>query len=41
MDGMMSAGPEGRPPRPSERVDEVCDRYEAAWRAGSAPQIED
>jgi WD40 repeat protein len=27
--------------RPSERVDELCDRFEAAWRAGHAPRIED
>ena len=27
--------------RPSERVDELCDRFEAACRAGAAPRIED
>ena len=41
MDGSTSPGPGGRPPRPSERVDEACDRFEAAWRAGRAPRIED
>jgi hypothetical protein len=41
MDGLMWPGPGGRPPRPSERVDELCDRFEAAWRAGPAPRIED
>jgi hypothetical protein len=30
-----------RPPRPSERVDEACDRFEAAWSAGPPPRIED
>src|SRR5438270_5728073 len=32
--------PGDRPPRPSERVDEACDQFEAAWRAGRAPRIE-
>ncbi len=41
MDGLTSPGPGGRPPRPSERVDEACDRFEAAWRVGPAPRIED
>ncbi len=41
MDGSISPDPGGRPPRPSERVDEMCDRFEAAWRAGRAPRIED
>jgi tetratricopeptide (TPR) repeat protein/tRNA A-37 threonylcarbamoyl transferase component Bud32 len=33
--------PGGRPARPSQRVDAACDRFEAAWRAGAAPRIED
>jgi eukaryotic-like serine/threonine-protein kinase len=33
--------PGGRRARPSERVDAVCDRFEAASRAGGAPRIED
>ena len=41
MEGSMSPGVGGRPPRLSERVDEACDRFEAASRAGRAPQIED
>jgi hypothetical protein len=41
MDGLMSPGLAGRPPRPSERVGEACDRFKAAWRAGRAPRIED
>src|SRR5690349_3674388 len=24
-----------------ERIDEICDRFEAAWRAGERPGIED
>ena len=31
----------GRPARASERVDAACDRFEAAWRAGAGPRIED
>src|SRR5262245_65398530 len=27
--------------RRSERVDAACDRFEAAWRGGGAPRIED
>jgi WD40 repeat protein/tetratricopeptide (TPR) repeat protein/tRNA A-37 threonylcarbamoyl transferase component Bud32 len=41
MDGSMPTMPGDRPLRPSERIDEVCDRFEAAWRAGQAPRIED
>jgi serine/threonine protein kinase len=41
MDDSRSPGARGRPTRLSERVDEACDRFEAAWRAGSAPRIED
>src|SRR5580765_7535620 len=33
--------PGGRPPRASERVDAACDRFEADWRGGGAPRIED
>ena len=41
MDGLISSGTGGRPRRPSERIDEMCDRFEAAWREGLAPRIED
>jgi tetratricopeptide (TPR) repeat protein len=37
----MPTMPEHRPTRPSERVDELCDRFETAWRAGAARRIED
>jgi eukaryotic-like serine/threonine-protein kinase len=40
MDGSASSSAEGRSIRPSERIDEACDRFEAAWREGSAPRIE-
>jgi formylglycine-generating enzyme required for sulfatase activity/serine/threonine protein kinase len=41
MDGSVSSGREAGPVRPSERIDEACDRFEAAWRVGTAPRIED
>jgi hypothetical protein len=41
MDGLTSPGMGGRPARPSELVREACDRFEADWRAGRAPRIED
>jgi hypothetical protein len=41
MDESMPTTPGDRPARPSERVDELCDRFEAAWRTGAAPRIED
>jgi len=41
MDGLISPGPGGHPPRSSEREHEARDRFEAAWRAGPAPRIED
>ncbi len=34
MDESMPTTPVDRPLRPSERVDEACDRFEAAWQAG-------
>jgi tRNA A-37 threonylcarbamoyl transferase component Bud32 len=37
----MPPMPGDRPLRSSERIDEACDRFEAAWRAGLAPRIED
>jgi WD40 repeat protein len=41
----MSAGPSPvgnrRPETKPHRVDEVCDRFEAAWRTGEAPRIEE
>jgi hypothetical protein len=41
MDSSMPTMPGDRPPRPSERVDKACDHFEAAWRVGRAPRIED
>jgi hypothetical protein len=41
MDESMPTMKGSRPPRPSERIDEACARFEAAWRAGQAPRIED
>ena len=41
MDGSVSPGGDGRPVRPSEWIDEVCDRFELNWRAGRMPRIED
>jgi len=29
------------PPTVVERIDEVCDRFEAAWKAGQQPRVED
>ncbi len=40
MDGSASSSAEGRCIRPSERIDEACDRFEVAWRDGSPPRIE-
>jgi WD40 repeat protein/tetratricopeptide (TPR) repeat protein/tRNA A-37 threonylcarbamoyl transferase component Bud32 len=37
----MPTMPGARPLRPSERIDAACDHFEAAWRAGRAPRIED
>ena len=41
MDSETSPGSAFRPERTSDYVDELCDWFEAAWRAGPAPQIED
>jgi WD40 repeat protein/tRNA A-37 threonylcarbamoyl transferase component Bud32 len=41
MNSSMPTTPGDRPARSSERVDEACDRFETAWRAGQAPRIED
>jgi hypothetical protein len=41
MDETRPTAPGGRPLRQSERIDNACDRFEAAWRAGRAPRIED
>ncbi len=30
-----------RPDSPAQRIDAACDRFEAAWRAGLGPRIED
>jgi hypothetical protein len=36
-------GPDGPAPDPTaiERIERACDRFEAAWRAGLRPRIED
>ena len=37
-----SSGPIGEvPPALGRRIDAVCDRFEAAWRSGTAPRLED
>jgi hypothetical protein len=41
MDQLGSTMPAARPARASERVDAACDRFEAAWRGGADPRIED
>lgn len=41
MDETIDAMAADRPPRPSERIDELCDQFEAAWRAGRARGIDD
>jgi tetratricopeptide (TPR) repeat protein/tRNA A-37 threonylcarbamoyl transferase component Bud32 len=41
MDESGQTMPSGRRARPSERVDAACDRFEAAWRVGGEPHIED
>src|SRR5687768_463686 len=35
------AGSETVPPPVAARIDEACDRFEAAWKAGDRPRIED
>jgi serine/threonine protein kinase len=34
-------GPEQRPDHPALRLDAACDRFEAAWKEGRRPRIED
>jgi eukaryotic-like serine/threonine-protein kinase len=34
-------GPEHRPDHPALRLDAACDRFEAAWKEGRRPRIED
>jgi tetratricopeptide (TPR) repeat protein/tRNA A-37 threonylcarbamoyl transferase component Bud32 len=41
MGASVPPAPGDGPLRPSERVDAACDAFEAAWRAGRAPRIED
>ncbi len=41
MDKPNPPGDNPRPPSPKERVDQVCDRFEATWRSGTRPRIED
>jgi eukaryotic-like serine/threonine-protein kinase len=41
MDGSMPTSTGHRPARTSERVDALCDQFEAVWRNGPAPRIED
>jgi tRNA A-37 threonylcarbamoyl transferase component Bud32 len=40
MDGNHSSKNGGRPRSAARKVDAVCDRFEAAWRAGRRPRIE-
>jgi WD40 repeat protein len=40
MDDSIPTTAEKRPLRAFERVDQACDRFETAWRAGRAPSIE-
>src|SRR4051794_25576982 len=37
----VSVGPSGLPLDVANRIDEVCDGFEAEWRAGRRPRIED
>src|SRR5262245_18247602 len=42
MDGGHSTGePANRPRSPHRAIDAACDRFEATWRAGPRPRIED
>jgi serine/threonine protein kinase len=42
MSGEIPAADEGRhPDSPARRIDAACDRFEAAWRSGHDPRIED
>jgi hypothetical protein len=36
-----SSGPGRLPLSGSRRVDEACDRFEAAWNVGAPPRLED
>jgi serine/threonine-protein kinase len=41
MNGELPIGPEHRPDHPALRLDAACDRFEATWRQGRRPRIED
>jgi eukaryotic-like serine/threonine-protein kinase len=41
MGGLTPPWPAGGPARVTKQVDAVCDRFESAWRSGSAPRVED
>jgi eukaryotic-like serine/threonine-protein kinase len=41
MNGQQPTGPEHRPDHPALRLDAACDRFEAAWKKGQRPRIED
>src|SRR4051794_27409065 len=40
-EGAPTAEAGRRPDSPAHRIDVACDRFEAAWRAGGEPRIED
>jgi hypothetical protein len=37
----QSPSQETLPPSQVQRIDQVCDRFEAAWKEGQRPRIED
>jgi eukaryotic-like serine/threonine-protein kinase len=41
MNGTRRGEGKGPPPPLTDRVDQACDRFEAAWMAGARPRIED
>jgi hypothetical protein len=41
MSDQLRPGNEAASPSLLQRVDELCDRFEAAWKAGQRPRIED
>ncbi len=41
MDNARVSGTSSLTPTAAERLDQVCDRFEAAWKAGESPRVED
>jgi serine/threonine protein kinase len=41
MNGEQPTGPDRQPDHPALRLDAACDRFEAAWKEGRRPRIED